>query len=44
MKLSAKPISESQPLLREQIEKDAPVRELSVATFMSGITAVCTKP
>ena len=26
MKLSAKPISESQPLLREQIEKDAPVR------------------
>jgi eukaryotic-like serine/threonine-protein kinase len=35
------PPSASKRLLREQIEKDAPARELSVATFMSGITAVC---
>ena len=35
-------ISASQRALRDQIEKDAPQRELSVATFMSGITAVCT--
>ena len=33
--------SASKRLLREQIEKDAPARELSVATFMSAITAVC---
>jgi hypothetical protein len=41
MKPSKAPISASKKLLREQIEKDAPLRELSVATFMSGITAVC---
>ena len=35
-------MSASQKLLQEQIEKDAPQRELSVATFMSGILAVCT--
>ncbi len=32
----------SQRLLQDHIEKDAPLRELSVATFMSGITVVCT--
>ena len=36
------PMSASKKLLREQIEKDAPLRELSVATFMSWITAVCS--
>ncbi len=35
-------MSASTKLLREQIEKDAPQRELSVASFMSGITGVCT--
>ena len=41
MKPSRAPPSASKKLLRDQIEKDAPLRELSVATFMSGITAVC---